>query len=186
MKNNQFKVSHSKSASDKSSPNLNLIKQSNSRLTTKEIHNKRNESFEANSSSRGSRTRKAHAVYDKISKYAHVDEAKRESSAWGALPHSNVSSRNINNERLNKYTRSKQIIKNTMNIDKPNLKLENSQEAYNYMAIGHNQKSQISKTKDIDFNNDCDTSHSRKPKKSITKPKRQFNDRFQNTASIYK
>jgi hypothetical protein len=54
------------------------------------------------------------------------------------------------------------------------------------MTIASGQKSQLSKAKEIDFKNEADGGSLKRNRKSIARSRKYFNDRMNNTASIYK
>jgi len=73
----------------------------------------------------------------------------------------------------------------TINYGRSELKLENSQEVNNYFTLVSGKKSQMSRTKVLDFSNDCDMT-TQKTNKNMIRTKKYFNERLNSTASIYK
>lgn len=182
------KVSHPKSESGKSSPNFQTTKSTRSKHIN--VNKRRWDSFESNSSVGGTRKRKHHLLKNNMNDIIKIKDMDRDAKTiqahWDALPHSQSSGRNQNNFKLNVYSKAKDYIKNTMNHDRSELRLENSHEVDNYSTIVPGQKSHLSKTKENDLRNETDLINIKRHKKSSIKPKKGFNDRLHDTASIYK
>lgn len=160
-----------------------------SKLGTHNFQNKRWDSFESSNSVGATRKQHRAAIRQNMNDVIKIKDMDEDINSYKeefeGHPHSHNSSRNQNN-RLGKYLHAKDMIKNTMNYDRSELKLDNSSDMQTYMTLVPNKKSNLSKTEEIDFKNDMEVSSIKRPKKLSNKSKKIFNDRLQSTLSIYK